>query len=100
MKVQKPPGAKPPAMLQIESEAEMSPTEQGTGRKSDAHGDRPDEPKRSGPKPAGEQELDGADTEDLAGPHASPGLTNPNATPGAGVLPADTAGDDVDPGAG
>lgn len=35
-----------------------------------------------------------------AGPHATPQLTNDEATPGAGALPAELPGDDVDPGAG
>lgn len=35
-----------------------------------------------------------------AGPHATPRLTNEEATPGAGALPSDMPGDDVDPGAG
>ncbi len=39
-------------------------------------------------------------SEALAGPHAKASLTNPEATPGAGALPADDASDEVDPGAG
>ena len=39
-------------------------------------------------------------TEALAGPHAKASLTNPEATPGAGALPANDASDEVDPGAG
>lgn len=35
-----------------------------------------------------------------AGPHASPRHTNDDATPGAGALPADTAGGEVDPATG
>ena len=39
-------------------------------------------------------------TEDLAGPHAKPSLTNEDATPGAGALPSEPEGGEVDPGAG
>ena len=39
-------------------------------------------------------------TEDLAGPHAKPSLTNEDATPGAGALPSEPTAGDVDPGAG
>ncbi len=39
-------------------------------------------------------------SEALAGPHTKASLTNPEATPGAGALPADDASDEVDPGAG
>ncbi|MBA3519292.1 MAG: hypothetical protein H0T75_17025 [Rhizobiales bacterium] len=39
-------------------------------------------------------------SEALAGPHAKASLTNPEATPGAGALPANDASDEVDPGAG
>lgn len=35
-----------------------------------------------------------------AGPHATPRHTNPDATPGAGALPADMVGDEVDPATG
>ncbi len=36
-----------------------------------------------------------------AGPHAAPHLTNYDATPGSGVLPAEThEGEEADPGAG
>ena len=35
-----------------------------------------------------------------AGPHATPELTNPDATPGAGSLPDDDEGSDADGGAG
>lgn len=36
----------------------------------------------------------------LAGPHASESNTEADATPGAGALPAEQPGDDVDPGTG
>ena len=39
-------------------------------------------------------------TEDLAGPHAKPSLTNEDATPGAGALPSEPTSGDVDPGVG
>lgn len=35
-----------------------------------------------------------------AGPHATPELTNPDATPGAGSLPQDTTDNDADGGTG
>lgn len=56
----------------------------------------------TGPKqgPEGMKRRDGQ-VEDLAGPHATSELTNPEATPGTGALPTGTTGgDEVDPGAG
>jgi hypothetical protein len=50
---------------------------------------------RSGDRPS-----DADSTEDLAGPHAKPALTNEAATPGSGALPSEPTGGDVDPGAG
>lgn len=41
-----------------------------------------------------------APEEPAAGPHAAPPLTNPDATPGAGSLPSESTGGEVDAGTG
>ncbi len=56
---------------------------------------RPD-PSREGRDPAPKTSPDLP----AAGPHAQPHLTNPDATPGAGSLPDETAKGDADAGAG
>lgn len=68
-----------------------------SGPDTDRTGDRQASDDRSDDTHPREEE---GDAEALAGPHAKPSLTNPDATPGAGALPADTSADEVDPGAG
>lgn len=48
--------------------------------------DKPKKPKTDDEKPP------------IAGPHDKPGLRNPDATPGAGTLPADRKDDDAQSG--
>jgi hypothetical protein len=52
------------------------------------------------PMPAEASKRSGAAELPAAGPHATPGRTNVDATPGAGALPSDTIGTEVDPGTG
>ena len=60
------------------------------------HDPRVETPEKPAPKPAAPIE----NTTPSAGPHATASLTNPDATPGAGALPATTPDDDADAGAG
>ena len=57
------------------------------------------EAKRSAGKPASQSAQDGpsCDLWPPAGPHARPGLINPDATPGSGALPTCGIGDEADP---
>jgi hypothetical protein len=68
----------------VASEADSEPATKSVDRQS----------RRRATKPAVPADMP------TAGPHATPQLTNDEATPGAGALPAELPGDDVDPGAG
>lgn len=49
-------------------------------------------------EPADKKDPANAEQPPPAGPHAKPELTNPDATPGSGMLPADNAEDDANAG--